>query len=225
MKSKLTPQRIAEINREITERFGKSPISLFRCWADDVIERLKNADDRLGFEAILWHNYADPETVEYRKKHEISFKDIEDELLVVNSQIPTPLNEIQLRWLKEWFANNPDEVTTPEQPTIAKNKHRRTKTIMDFILLDDDAQKQKFLNKLHTLIDGKKGKYVAFVIRTCVEHGLMSKPRFPILEQTFGNIGNVSGYRKYYSLPLTQEDDKKDIKGIETHILPFLDSI
>lgn len=225
MKSKLTPQRIAEINREITERFGKSPISLFRCWADDVIEGLKNADDRLGFEAILWHNYADPETVEYRKKHEISFKDIEDELLVVNSQIPTPLNEIQLRWLKEWFANNPDEVTPPEQPAIAKNKHRRTKTIMDFILLDDDAQKQKFLNKLHTLIDGKKGKYVAFVIRSCVEHGLMSKPKFPILEQTFGNIGDNSGYRKYYYLNPLKEDEKREIKGIETHILPFLDSI
>lgn len=225
MKSKLTPQRIAEINREITERFGKSPISFFRCWADDVIARLKNADDRLGFEAVLWHNYADPEMVECRKKHEISFKDIEDELLVVNGQTPTPLNEVQLRWLREWFANNPDEVTTPEQPTIAKNKPRRTKTIMDFILLDDDAQKQKFLNKLHTLIDGNIGKYVAFVIRTCVKHGLMRKPKFPILVDTFGYIGDNSGYRKYYKLPITQEDDKNEIKGIETHILPFLDSI
>lgn len=122
MKSKLTPQRIAEINREITERFGKSPISSFRCWADDVIARLKNADDRLSFEAILWHNYANPEMVEYRKKHEISFGDIEDELLVVNGQIPTPLNEVQLRWLREWFTNNYDEVATSTQPKPQPNK-------------------------------------------------------------------------------------------------------
>ncbi len=110
MKSKLTPQRIAEINREITQRFGKPPISSFRFWADDVIARLKNADDRLIFEAILWSNYADPEMVEYRNKREISFEDIEDELLVANDQIPTPLNVVQLRWLREWFANNNDEV-------------------------------------------------------------------------------------------------------------------
>lgn len=110
MKSKLTPQRIAEINREITQRFGKPSISSFRFWADDVIARLKNADDRLIFEAILWSNYADPEMVEYRNKREISFEDIEDELLVANDQIPTPLNVVQLRWLREWFANNNDEV-------------------------------------------------------------------------------------------------------------------
>ena len=231
MKSKLTPQRIAEINREIKERFGKLPTSSFRCWYDEVIIKLKTSPDRVVFDAILSTEFATPDCAEWRKKHDVSMKNIEDELLVANGEITAvnkqiqPLNDIQVRWLREWFANNPDEVTTPEQPTIAKNKPRRTKTIMDFILLDDDAQKQKFLNKLHTLIDGNIGKYVAFVIRTCVKHGLMRKPKFPILVDTFGYIGDNSGYRKYYKLPITQEDDKNEIKGIETHILPFLDSI
>lgn len=145
MKSKLTPQRIAEINREITQRFGKPPISSFRFWADDVIARLKNADDRLIFEAILWSNYADPEMVEYRNKREISFEDIEDELLVANDQIPTPLNVVQLRWLREWFANNNDEVTisTPGQPTIAVEVETPTST-HDFSHMESFSQKITF---------------------------------------------------------------------------------
>lgn len=118
-----------------------------------------------------------------------------------------------------------DDTSSNNSTNTAKNKPRKTKTIKDYILLDDIEQKQKFLDKLHTLIDDNIGKYVAFVIRTCVKHGLMRKPKFPILKQTFGDIGNVSGYSKYYKLPLTEENDKNEIKGIETHILPFLDSI
>lgn len=117
-----------------------------------------------------------------------------------------------------------DTTSIPKRPTTAKSSSIAPKSIMDFILLDDE-QKQKLLKKLHTLIDGKKGKHVAFVLRSCVEHGLMSKPKFPILVQTFGYIGNVSGYRKYYNLKQLTEEEKREIKGIETHILTFKDSI
>lgn len=116
MKSKLTPQRIAEINREIKERFGKLPTSLFRCWCDEVIIKLKSSPDRVVFDAILSTEFATPDCAEWRKKHDVSMKNIEDELLVANGEITAvnkqiqPLNDIQVRWLREWFANNNDEV-------------------------------------------------------------------------------------------------------------------
>lgn len=113
---------------------------------------------------------------------------------------------------------------TPPTPLEKEHQKPKEKSLKDYFLVPDE-QKSKLLEKLHVLIDGKKGKYVAFVIRSCVKHGLMSKPKFPILKQTFGEIGNISGYRKYYYLNPLKEDEKREINGIETHILPFLDSI
>ena len=132
-----------------------------------------------------------------------------------------------MKWANEWFgimerSTTTNDTSTPPPP---RQKRKKKKSILDFMLLEDDNEKQKFLDKLHTLIDGRKGKYVAFVIRLCVEYGLMTKPKFPILEQTFGNIGNPSGFRKYYKLERHTEQEIKEIMGIETHILPFLNSI
>ena len=114
MKSKLTHEQIAEINREMTNRFGKSPTSLFRCWCDDVIIKLKTSTDRVVFDAILSTEFATPDCAEWRKKHDVSMKNIEDELLVANAEITAvnkqiqPLNDIQVGWLREWFANHVD---------------------------------------------------------------------------------------------------------------------
>lgn len=181
----------------------------------DMPQEIKNLKDELK-EAFEWVNKL--YRFENKKWHDLYYR-IKEWLNYIDSYYPYDI-EIVFKD-KESVLNT----AVAEDPNTAKNKPRITKNIMDYILLDDDAQKQKFLNKLHTLIDGKRGKYVAFVIRSCVEHGLMSKPKFPILKQTFGEIGNISGYRKYYYLNPLKEDEKREINGIETHILPFLDSI
>lgn len=430
MKSKLTPQRIAEINREITERFGKSPTSLFRCWCDDVIVKLKISPDRSVFEAILSNEFATTDCAEWRKKHDISMNDIEDELLVANGEITAvnkliqPLNDIQLQWLKEWFARNNDVVAckisdstlvarmvkeymqvvdyfddifyyfspdhlpehlndeisishweeavrgfqhnlewvqreyqfgfnrdivseflsfirektslqrqgvnercdylnpninashtsyylcgidkhgvdfwtkiyhteyhnllcsifgkdlankiigmlshfdvevsyfmntlhelvnqaeqqaldskpehtssfnnadmcaalTPEptpEPEQSPSVHAAAKddtTLLDFMILDNAEQKQKLLDVLHKLLDGKKGKHVALAILVCERHGLLRKPPHHALKSVFGDIGTKSGYNNYYAKGLPSYTDEQ-IKGIETHILPII---
>lgn len=107
-------------------------------------------------------------------------------------------------------SGNADDVTPPD-----------TSTIMELMLLDDEEQKQRLLATLHKLVDGKKGKHVALVFLVCEKCGLMNKPTHQILTLVFGDIGTKSGYNKYYSKGLvvyTQEQ----IKGIETHILPFV---
>ena len=95
MKSKLTHEQIVEINRICIERFGKSPISTFRCWCDDVILKLISATDKVVFNAVLSHEFATPDCGEWRKKHEISLHDIEDELLLANIESAQQLNEIK----------------------------------------------------------------------------------------------------------------------------------
>lgn len=226
MKSKLTPQRIAEINREIKERFGKLPTSSFRCWCDEVIIKLKTSPDRVVFDAILSTEFATPDCAEWRKKHDISMKNIEDELLVANGEITAvnkqiqPLNDIQVGWLREWFASINDEVagSTSKQPNTTRSKPRKTKTITDYMMLKDDDQKQKLLDKLHTLIDGNKGYYVALVVLVCVKRGLLkTKPSYTVMKNTFIDIGAKSGYDGQYSMGLKHYTEE-EIKGVEEHI-------
>lgn len=104
--------------------------------------------------------------------------------------------------------------------------HVTTKTANEFrsCLLIQDNKKDELLNKLHLLIDGKKGKPVALVIRSCVELGLMTKPTFGVLEAEFPGIGNKNGYNDYYRNYSTKYTEE-DIKGIKLHLEPFLNLV
>jgi hypothetical protein len=94
-------------------------------------------------------------------------------------------------------------------------------------LLIQDDKKDELLKKLHLLIDGKKGKAVALVIRLCVELGLMSKPTFGVLQAQFGDIGHHSNYDKYYrNYPAPYVEQER--QGMMSHLEPFkgyLDSL
>lgn len=61
------------------------------------------------------------------------------------------------------------------------------------------ADKDGLLTELHKLIGNHKGKYVAEVIYTCCEMGLIGKkPPFRIIKAEFGNIGSKQGFDNYY---------------------------
>ncbi len=100
-------------------------------------------------------------------------------------------------------------------------------TIIDDIkscILIPANQQDKFLKKLHSLVDGKKGKAVALVIRLCVETGLMSKPTFGVLLNEFPGVGNKSGYNRYYrEFPTIYTEYEKN--GIKKHLEPFIGQI
>ncbi|MBR0494386.1 MAG: hypothetical protein IJJ83_11605 [Muribaculaceae bacterium] len=113
-------------------------------------------------------------------------------------------------------------IPTPDPETItAEATTPATSPIMELMLLDDDEQKQRLLDVLHKLVDKKKGKHVALVFLVCEKCGLMTKPTHQILTSIFGDIGTKSGYNNYYSKGLSSYTPE-EIKGIETHILPFV---
>lgn len=50
---------------------------------------------------------------------------------------------------------------------------------------------------LHTLIDGRRGKEVAMVVKAAMSLGLITKPTFGQMVEEFGDIGNRSGFHRY----------------------------
>lgn len=77
----------------------------------------------------------------------------------------------------------------------AKPKRGRpVKPLADVMLNDNTGEK---LKKLHTLIDGKKGKSLALIIMACVKQGYMTKPTYQQLAGEFGDIGSRQAYTNY----------------------------
>lgn len=133
------------------------------------------------------------------------------------------LDNVIVPTIKQRNPTSPKQEPNPK-PQLTPSVEATTKDdvpLLDLMLLDKDEQKQKLLDVLHKLIDGKKGKHVALVLLVCEKCGLMNKPTHQILSLAFGGIGTKSGYNKYYSKGLVAYTQEQ-IKGIETHILPFI---
>lgn len=147
-----------------------------------------------------------------------------------------------IRTINEYYRYNPEPGTlahavleakkrlpdfwaqSKQQPS--KDTLVTTKTANEFrsCLLIQDDKKNELLKKLHLLIDGKKGKPVALVIRLCVELGLMSKPKFGVLKAEFPGIGYKSGYNTYYREFETRYT-KVEIEGMKANLITFQDYI
>lgn len=79
-----------------------------------------------------------------------------------------------------------------------KRKHkvspgRPSKFISEFILY---ADKEKLLNRMHSLIDGKKGKEAVLIIFASVVAGYMTRPTHGSVEKEFGRLCATSYYNK-----------------------------
>lgn len=61
-------------------------------------------------------------------------------------------------------------------------------------LIGSDEEKEETLKRLHQLLDGKVGKFVALVIFGCIKAGKLSMPSFPQLQLEF----NVGGCRQSF---------------------------
>lgn len=95
------------------------------------------------------------------------------------------------RWSKyNWLKTLLDMLVQPQQVQASTVK----KTFKDRVIAKN---KEETLNKLHSLIDGKRGKNVALVVVASVEMGLIEKPTYKEVKSEFGDIGAESGYNKY----------------------------
>lgn len=93
-----------------------------------------------------------------------------------------------------------NEYQVEDKLKIAKIGGRPPKTVPPLLtkMIGDKQERQNTLEKLHKLIDGKKGKAVALAIYGCEKAYKMQHPTFTQLKKEFCDIGNESGYDRYY---------------------------
>lgn len=85
---------------------------------------------------------------------------------------------------------------------------RPKETLKDKMINDADGSK---LQKLHVVMNGKKGKDAALIIIACIKKGWMQKPTFTQVKEEFGNIGTQQGFTKYLNENLFT---KNEIEGV-----------
>lgn len=61
----------------------------------------------------------------------------------------------------------------------------------------DPERRTVVLKRLHSLVDGKRGKEVAMVMRAAMAAGLITRPSYGDVAAEFGEIGNRAGYNRY----------------------------
>lgn len=100
----------------------------------------------------------------------------------------------------------------PDKPQQVQASTCKT-TFKDKIIVEN---KDEVLNKLHSMIDGKRGKNVALVIFASVEIGLILKPTYTEVKNEFGNVGAESGYNNYFD---KSKFSDSEINGIKKRLL------
>lgn len=103
-----------------------------------------------------------------------------------------------LQFLKPYLV---DQEQTKPQPEVAKG--RKSGPFANRIISNE---KESILKELHAMIDGKKGKDVALIIRAAMGVGWITKPTYTEVLEEFGNIGNKSGFNKYRNYIFKEEE-------------------
>lgn len=87
------------------------------------------------------------------------------------------------------------DIAKPQQKSQpVRGKGRPKETLKDKMINDADGSK---LQKVHTVMDGKKGKDAALIVLACIKKGWMSKPTFIQVTEEFGDIGTQQNFTKY----------------------------
>lgn len=77
-------------------------------------------------------------------------------------------------------------------------------------LIDDDISK---LEALRNIMNGKKGKEAALVIKVAVKIGWITKPTYQAVVNEFGDIGHRSNYNKYINENKFTNDEIEGMKA------------
>ena len=86
----------------------------------------------------------------------------------------------------------------------ARGKGRPKETLKDKMINDADGSK---LQKVHTVMNGKKGKDAALIAIACIKKGWMQKPTFTQVAEEFGDIGTQQGFTKYLNESCFAKDE------------------
>lgn len=83
-------------------------------------------------------------------------------------------------------------------------------SLFESCLIDDDISK---LEALRNIMNGKKGKEAALVIKVAVKIGWITKPTYQAVVNEFGDIGHRSNYNKYINENKFTNDEIEGMKA------------
>ena len=123
---------------------------------------------------------------------------------------------IKNRLSSEWQAKPEPQQKRPKQQQKSqpvRGKGRPKETLKDKMINDADGSK---LQKVHTVMNGKKGKDAALIVLACIKKGWMPKPTFTQVAEEFGDIGTQQGFTKYlYEKWFTKDEIEGAINSLD----------
>ena len=144
----------------------------------ELLLRIKQINDKLSGKVLSQH-------LQWREREQLKG---EREMLY-----KAFLDEVQTE--PEQAAPEPQKPQHPEPKQIHNGRPR--KAFIDCLIGQTENEKKKRLNRLHKVIDGKKGKTVSLYILIAIEKGWITKPTYTQVKNEFGHIGDKSGYNAY----------------------------
>lgn len=126
--------------------------------------------------------------------------------------LTNPYEETWLNELRDTFEQTetkPGAAENMEQKQKRK-RGRPTKTLKDKMVNDEDGSK---LQKIHTIMQGKKGKDAVLVLLACVLNGWMDRPTYKQVVDEFGYIGSKTGYNRYFAESMFTTEEIKGAKS------------
>lgn len=88
-----------------------------------------------------------------------------------------------------------------------RGKGRPKETLKDKMI--DDANGEK-LQKMHSKMNGKKGKDATLIVLACIKNGWLTRPTYTQVKNEFGDIGSKTGYNRYLNENMFTD---KEIEG------------
>ncbi|WP_276908971.1 hypothetical protein [Hallella colorans] len=111
--------------------------------------------------------------------------------------------EVQKRFKPEQAAPEPQQ----EKAKPTRGKGRPKETLKDKMI--DDANGEK-LQKMHSKMNGKKGKDATLIVLACIKNGWLTRPTYTQVKNEFGDIGSKTGYNRYLNENMFTD---KEIEG------------
>lgn len=179
-------------NKNILQGYVKGVLGMLDGWAE--VEEKQQIDQQVifynGFILETWNTYK-----ECKKHLEKNIKAI----------------------LEEYGLQGKAEIEKPQQGKGNSGRGRQRKDFKDRLINDKDG---KHLKKLHSLIDGKKGKFVASVIFMATKIGwIEGATTFAEIKEEFGDIGAKSGFSLYSNeTKYTKEEMEGIRKALESEL-------
>lgn len=115
----------------------------------------------------------------------------------------------RLHWICEFYDTHikfMDELRSSQQPQQApivgkpqqkKKRGRRVEAFKSVLMGTDEELKERRLQRLHKVADGRRGKEFAKLILAAIIEGWISKPSHTQVNAEFGDIGSKTGYNRY----------------------------